>query len=110
MSPWWETFFEGNFADFFLERDKKATKTITRFLIKKLSLKKGMTVFDQCCGTGGLSFALAEKGISTIGVDQSPSYIAHAKKKAKRRGLNCTFHRDDAFLFISPKKCDAAVN
>ncbi len=110
MSPWWKTFFEGNFSDFFLERDKKTTKAIIGFLVKKLSLKKGMIVFDQCCGIGSLSLALARKGITTIGVDQSAAYITHAKKEAKRYGLNCTFHSGDAFAFIPPKRCDAVIN
>ena len=42
---------------------------------------------DACCGTGGLSFALAEHCNEVVGVDHSPRMIARANLLRRRRNL-----------------------
>lgn len=108
---WWKEFFCDNFANLLLERNEseKLAQEIA-FITQALKLETGQTVFDQCCGTGEITCALAKKGIYTIGVDQNESYIAKAKEKAKKSQLLCDFHHGDAFSFRCPKVADAAIN
>ena len=104
---WWADFFDETFSDLTREwRNEAYLGYLADFLIEKFILKKGSLLFDQCCGTGEISHALAKKGIRVIGVDQSKKYIA----KARKTKLPCTFYAGDAFTFVTPEKCDAAVN
>ncbi|AEV76236.1 Thiopurine S-methyltransferase (TPMT) [Mycolicibacterium rhodesiae NBB3] len=49
-------------------------------------------VLDAGCGEAAISLYLAERGVATVGLDQSPTAIAMAKEEAARRGLdNATF-------------------
>jgi cyclopropane fatty-acyl-phospholipid synthase-like methyltransferase len=49
-------------------------------------------VLDAGCGEAAISLYLAERGVTTVGLDQSPTAIAMAKAEAARRGLhNATF-------------------
>ncbi|MDD7288503.1 MAG: class I SAM-dependent methyltransferase [Clostridiales bacterium] len=45
------------------------------------------TVLDLACGTGTMSFLLAERGYEMIGVDFSPEMLAVAAEKALPEGL-----------------------
>jgi SAM-dependent methyltransferase len=44
-------------------------------------------VLDAGCGEAAISLYLAERGVTTVGLDQSPTAIAMAKAEADRRGL-----------------------
>ena len=108
---WWNNFFDDIFADLLLERiETKKLDEVTNFLVSELKLTAGQTVFDQCCGSGDLSCALAKKGLNIIGVDQCESYIHRALKKAKNEHLSVDFYIADAFKFLPQKLCDAAFN
>lgn len=49
-------------------------------------------VLDAGCGEAAIALYLAERGVTTVGLDQSPTAIAMAKDEAARRGLdNATF-------------------
>ena len=53
-------------------------------------------VLDAGCGEAAISLYLAERGVTTVGLDQSPTAIAMAKEEAARRGLaNATFEVAD---------------
>jgi ubiquinone/menaquinone biosynthesis C-methylase UbiE len=111
MNNWWNNFFDETFADLLLERpDSSKLRQEADFLISELKLKDGQTVFDQCCGSGEVSCALAENGINVIGVDQCAPYIARAKEKATKKKLPCDFYHGDALEFLPQKECDAAFN
>jgi SAM-dependent methyltransferase len=45
-------------------------------------------VLDAGCGEAAISLYLAERGVTTVGLDQSPTAIAMAKEEAARRGLD----------------------
>jgi len=106
---WCLEFFDDLFADQYLTRpkDRYLPQTIS-FLTDLLKLKQGDTLFDQCCGTGDVSHAMAENNIKTIGVDLIPSYIKRAQENT--HDLDCVFHIGDAHKFVTDQKCDAAVN
>jgi len=107
---WWKNFFEKKFAVLFLKRNKLELKETINFLIKKLRLKRGDMVFDQCSGTGDISLGLAAKGMETIGIEQSKKYMDAAAKEVSRQKLSSKFYTGDAYKFICKPKCDAAIN
>ena len=45
-------------------------------------------VLDAGCGEAATSMYLAERGVATVGLDQSPTAIALARAEADRRGLS----------------------
>jgi 2-heptyl-1-hydroxyquinolin-4(1H)-one methyltransferase len=57
-------------------------------------------VLDAGCGEAAVSLYLAERGFTTVGLDQSPSAIALARRAADERGLtNATFEVADISAF-----------
>lgn len=52
--------------------------------LRLLAMSPGGTVLDVACGQGILCRRLAELGVSSVGVDASPSLIAAAKRLAER--------------------------
>lgn len=53
-------------------------------------------VLDAGCGEAAISLYLAERGYTTVGLDQSPTAIELARAEAARRGLtNATFEVAD---------------
>jgi SAM-dependent methyltransferase len=97
-------------ADMFLVRDSATVDAVCRFLVDKLQLTSDHTVFDQCCGIGGLSIPLARREIEVIGVDQCQSYIIRATVAGNREELPVQYFCRDAFEFTPPIPCDAAFN
>jgi SAM-dependent methyltransferase len=54
-------------------------------------------VIDVACGTGALSFAMAERAMHVTGIDLSEDMIITAQRTAKRRGAtNVSFELHDA--------------
>ena len=51
------------------------------------------TCLDVCCGTGGLSFALAERCRHVDGIDHSPKMIARADDIRRRRAIDSVSFR-----------------
>lgn len=57
-------------------------------------------VLDAGCGEAAVSLYLAERGFTTVGLDQSPTAIELAREKAARRGLaSATFDVADITAF-----------
>lgn len=120
-AAWWPRFFDDAYAAYGLaSREPAFIEQTVHFLQSTLELSAGQTVFDQCCGIGRLSIPLArgggagggggDSGLRVIGVDQSASYIAEAQREADRQRLPCRFFTGDAFEFVAPEPCDAAIN
>lgn len=111
QANWWEEFYDDTFGDIVLKRENYQDLGRTVNFIKKyLHIDAGDTIFDQCCGTGSVSHALAGAGINTIGTDLIESYVATANDIAREKGLNARFTAADAFNFVADKPCDAAIN
>jgi len=109
--PWWHEFFDDDYAAYGLSRDEPEFihRTIN-FIVNTLQLQPGHVVFDQCCGIGRIAIPLGERRIQIIGVDQASSYVTAAQKAADSRQLPCRFYHGDAYEFIAPQCCDAAIN
>lgn len=97
-------------ADLFLDRkDPQQLAKSVDFLVKHLELGPGDRVFDQCCGVGTVSFALAKQGVAAIGVDLCSAYIEAAQKE-DAESFDCEFHCEDAFVYRTETPCDGAFN
>ena len=65
------------------------------FLWRALGLKRGAEVLDVCCGTGRHALRLARRGATVTGLDATASYLAKARRDAKKRGLAVRLVRGD---------------
>jgi 2-polyprenyl-3-methyl-5-hydroxy-6-metoxy-1,4-benzoquinol methylase len=88
-------------------------KTIIPGVQRLLDLKPGQKVLDIACGQGVLCRALAQKGISAVGIDLADSLIDAARQRQTNPTLE-QYHVVDArklqtYQFISPGSFDAAV-
>jgi SAM-dependent methyltransferase len=104
---WWAALYDDVVADVLLEDTSHVATTVT-FLVRELGLQRGDRVFDQCCGTGRLSVALARWGAQVIGVEQAARYVERARIAAV--GLDATFVAGDAFAYAPDNPCRAAIN
>ena len=103
---WWNDFFDDVFASVVLDRpDPRERKDTLQCLENMLQLKKGDSVFDQCCGTGAISHTLAGAGYNTHGVDVIPSYIDQAQTHA-----NAIPAEDDANIDANDAYSDRQCN
>jgi SAM-dependent methyltransferase len=78
------------------------------FLIDALGLAPGDTVLDVGCGPGRHCLALAARGIHSVGVDISESFVGLATEAAEAAGLSAlaTFHRGDARQMVGDSRFD----
>lgn len=108
---WWRAFYEETPFELYMERTNDAVLAATvDFLMDKLHLAPGASVFDQCCGFGSISLPLARRGMNVLGVDLCTKYIEKARHRAHSQGLECRFEKGDAFEFKPSVPCDAAIN
>jgi demethylmenaquinone methyltransferase/2-methoxy-6-polyprenyl-1,4-benzoquinol methylase len=56
-----------------------------RKLVRLAEGRPGHLALDVCCGTGDVTFALAEAGLETIGLDFSEAMLAVARDRNARR-------------------------
>ena len=71
----------------------------------------GGDVIDIGCGTGENALYLASLGSSVVGVDTSPTAIARAREKGRKRGLGASFVVADALALESLGRCfDTAID
>jgi SAM-dependent methyltransferase len=71
----------------------KGTVREVDFLVDALELRPGMRVLDAGCGPGRHALELARRGISVVGVDTSPDFVALARATAG--DLAVEFHEAD---------------
>ncbi len=108
---WWHHCFDDLYAEYGLQRsDPVAVEKSVEFILDKLGLAEGDTVLDQCCGIGRIAIPLARRGVRIIGVDQIAEYTEAASEGAKSESLPCEWHTAEAFDFVAPEPCDAAIN
>src|SRR5215470_3727166 len=63
-------------------------------------IRAGERVLDVGCGTGVITFALAERGCTAVGVDASESYLTAARRE--RSHANAGYEFGDARRLCHP--------
>lgn len=101
-------------AEFYETSWKEQLKPAQDLLIKTADLKKGENVLETACGTGLITFRIAESvkpGGSVTATDLSGSMIEIAGEESDRRSVsNVSFQRMDAEkLSLQDQKFDAAL-
>ncbi|MBI3947943.1 MAG: methyltransferase domain-containing protein [Armatimonadetes bacterium] len=66
-------------------------------------------VLDIACGTGNVTFALAERGYRVAGTDLSEPMLEVAREKARQAQRHIPFHRSDMRSLSLPDRYDLAV-
>jgi SAM-dependent methyltransferase len=103
---WWRELYDEDVADLLLERRGAGeTAALAEQIAGLLGVEPGDRVFDQCCGTGDITGALAALGLAVVGVDQAEAYI----DRARRRAPGAELHVGDAARFVAEPGCAAAL-
>ena len=61
------------------------------FIVSRLGNPKGKRVLDLACGTGRHAAALAQKGATVVGIDNSEGMLSRAKEHASSMGVTPKF-------------------
>lgn len=79
-------------------------------IVRLLGLRPGMAVFDQGCGPGWHTLALARQGFVATGIDRTAAYLATAAGQSRTEGLATRFEHGDVRTFVKPGAFDAVIS
>ena len=101
-SDWWRTLFNSLYLETdgdVIENDRNTADEVD-LLIRSVGLERNDRILDLCCGQGRHSLELARRGFPHVtGLDRSRYLIRLARKRAKQRNLQVSFHEGDARRF-----------
>ena len=101
-SDWWRTLFNSLYLETdgdIIENDRNTADEVD-LLIRSVGLERNDRILDLCCGQGRHSLELASRGFPNVtGLDRSRYLIRLARKRAKQRNLQVSFHEGDARRF-----------
>ena len=101
-SDWWRTLFNSLYLETdgdVIENDRNTADEVG-LLIRSVGLERNDRILDLCCGQGRHSLELARRGFPHVtGLDRSRYLIRLARKRAKQRVLQVSFHEGDARRF-----------
>ena len=101
-SDWWRTLFNSLYLETdgdVIENDRNTAEEVD-LLIRSVGIERNDRILDLCCGQGRHSLDLASRGFPYVtGLDRSRYLIRLARKRAKQRNLQISFHEGDARRF-----------
>jgi len=93
-----------------LYRDGRHYDALNSFLVADIPFyleearNAGRPVLELACGTGRLTIPIAQSGVEIVGLDLSPSMLAHARTKARAAGVEIEFVEGDCRAFDLGRK------
>ena len=93
-----------------LYRDGRHYDALNSFLVADIPFyleearQSGGPVLELACGTGRLTIPIAQSGVEIVGLDLTPSMLAHARTKAEAAGLKIEFVEGDCRVFELGRK------
>ena len=101
-SDWWRTLFNSLYLETdgdVIENDRNTAEEV-ELLIRSVGLERNDRILDVCCGQGRHSLELARRAFPHVtGLDRSRYLIRLARKRARQRDLQVSFHEGDARRF-----------
>lgn len=113
MNPgteWWQTFFQGLWQEVQPRfHTPEQTEKQADFIGDVLGIEPPAEVLDVPCGEGRIALELASRGYRMSGIDMTETFLSEAMDKARKRGLDITWHRGDMRKIPWEKRFDAAI-
>jgi SAM-dependent methyltransferase len=109
---WWEEFFDDDYIALWSEyAGPEQTERAAAGLWSVLRLSAGQRILDAPCGWGRLSVALARRGATVVGVDQSATLLAHAERTRGDLSIGqLRYRRHDLRQPLDESGFDVAIN
>ncbi len=109
--PWYQSFFGRDYLDvydgsFTAERASQEVSMVEA----ALSLQKGESVLDLCCGQGRHSVELARRGYDVTGLDLSAEYLRLTEAAAAEADLTLSTVEADMRAIPYESRFDALIN
>lgn len=88
MNDWWQTFFDGPYAEVYptVFSDEQTHEHVDR-AERLLGLERRTRILDVPCGYGRTTLELAARGHDVVGLDLSDAMLTAARRGADERGL-----------------------
>ena len=80
--PWFETLHESLWL-----RPDEGGEEEAHALRRILRIRKGQRLLDAPCGAGRIAHPLAAHGVKVVGIDLRPAFVARAKRRFRKDGL-----------------------
>ncbi len=108
---WFDKFFDDLYGQVLGGQFEPASTMRQARLVKRLlRLRRGQCVLDCPCGFGRVTIPLARLGLTVTGADFQPSYLARARRRARKEGLAVEFVGSDMRALPFRNRFDAVVN
>lgn len=107
---WWQTFFQGLWQHVQPHfHTPEQTKKEADFIEEVLKIKPPADILDVPCGEGRLTIELASRGYRMSGIDMTEKFLNQAVDKARKRGLDITWHKGDMRKIPWENRFDAVL-
>lgn len=102
-------FNQYQFEDFLVRNSDLYTQTKDQIILDFLKDEGPSKILEVGCGSGELSFLLADRGHNVIGIDLASEYIALAHKRKTQGDGKCVFYAADLLGFELDKEFDVII-
>src|SRR3989338_2667518 len=93
---WWQNFFNEDYIKIYVDiTTPELTDRQVSFLVNKLKLTAKNKILDLGCGYGRHTLELAKRGYKVVGWDYSKTFLAIARREAKKEGLIIKYIKGD---------------